>query len=166
VLYFVQPAGGGPIKIGTTGNLEARLQRLNAIFGVEWSLLGTMPGGWPEKRAIHRRFWHLALGCEQFRPARELLEFLGKPQLVGANPEAVEVISYPDARVNVQIDEDVVKPARLVATARGITLAEYISELLRPLVHRDFEAEMKTMLGGGETPPKPPAKPRRPKGGE
>jgi hypothetical protein len=162
VLYFVQPAGGGPIKIGTTGNLEARLQQFNAIFGVEWSVLGTMPGGRPEKRAIHRRFWHLALGCEQFRPARELLEFLGKPQLVGANPEAVEVISYPDARVNVQIDEDVVKPARQVATARGITVAEYISEILRPIVHRDVEAETKTMLGG-EGAPQPPTKPPGPK---
>jgi hypothetical protein len=68
--------------------------------------------------------------------------------------------------VAVKLDKHVAKEAKLVATARGITLAEYLSELIRPLVHRDFEAEMKTMLGGGETPPKPPAKPRRPKGGE
>lgn len=36
-----------------------------------------------------------------------------------------------------KIDADVLKKAKLVAAHRSITLAEYLSEMLRPLVDRD-----------------------------
>jgi hypothetical protein len=64
--------------------------------------------------------------------------------------------------VAVKLDAQVAKEAKMVAAARGITLAEYISEILRPIVHRDLQAEMKQMLGGVGAPPPP----RRPKGGD
>jgi hypothetical protein len=100
VVYFIQPARGGPIKIGTTGDLELRLRQLDADYGLTWAVLGTTPGGVEEERALHGRFAHLRLGrTEQFRPARELLEFIGRPLLVGANPDAVEVLAPLVGRV-------------------------------------------------------------------
>jgi hypothetical protein len=41
--------------------------------------------------------------------------------------------------VNVKIDSEVIKDAKMVAAARDITMAEYLSELLRPLVQRDLD---------------------------
>ncbi len=41
-----------------------------------------------------------------------------------------------------KIDSGVVADAKIVAAFRGITLAEYLSEILRPTVSRDLETEM------------------------
>jgi hypothetical protein len=42
----------------------------------------------------------------------------------------------------VKVDAEVLKMARLVVQERDTTLAEYLSELLRPLVRRDWEIEV------------------------
>jgi hypothetical protein len=55
----------------------------------------------------------------------------------------------------VKIDAEVISEAKMVAASKGISLAEYLSEVLRPIVHRDLEAETARRL-----------KPRKPKGGE
>lgn len=65
--------------------------------------------------------------------------------------------------VQVKLDATVATEAKMVAAARGITLAEYISELLRPIVRKDLEAETGRMLSG-QLPGHRPT--RRPKGGE
>jgi hypothetical protein len=49
--------------------------------------------------------------------------------------------------VQVKLDASVIKEAKMVAAARGITLAEYISEMIRPIVRRDLEAETGRVLG-------------------
>jgi hypothetical protein len=41
-----------------------------------------------------------------------------------------------------KIDSGVVADAKIVAAFRGITLAEYLSQILRPAVSRDLESEM------------------------
>ena len=41
-----------------------------------------------------------------------------------------------------KIDAEVVADAKIVAAFRGVSLAEYLSEILRPAVTRDLEAEM------------------------
>lgn len=93
MIYFLQPIDGGPVKIGTTENVEARHKQLEATYGQPLALLATMPGGRGEETAIHARFGHLRFGrSEQFRPSLDLMEFLGRPLLVGANPEAVEAM--------------------------------------------------------------------------
>jgi hypothetical protein len=38
----------------------------------------------------------------------------------------------------------------MVAAARDVTLAEYISGILRPIVHRDLEEESRKMLATEE----------------
>jgi len=59
--------------------------------------------------------------------------------------------------VNVKMDADVARKCKIVASARGVSMAEYLSELVRPLVQRDLKAEMANELG-------PPT--RRPKAGD
>ena len=41
--------------------------------------------------------------------------------------------------VAVKIDRHVVSQCRYVADQRGITLAEYLSEMIRPIAEEDFE---------------------------
>jgi hypothetical protein len=146
VIYFIQPTGGGPIKIGTTENLEQRLKGLDAAFGTEWALLATMPGSYEEERALHQRFRHLALGRELFRPARELLEFIGKPLLASPDPEAVEGVR--PIWKTVDVEASVVMKARMVAASRGIAVMEYLSDVLRPLVREDLATEAARRLKG------------------
>ncbi len=80
MIYFVQPVDGGPIKIGTTINLESRLKQLEAHYGCPLALLATMTGDAEREREIHDQFSHLRLGrTEQFQPADDLLAFIGRP---------------------------------------------------------------------------------------
>jgi hypothetical protein len=60
--------------------------------------------------------------------------------------------------VTVKLDAQVAKKAKMVAAAREITVAEYVSEILRPIVQRDLEAESARVLSDS-------SKVRKPKGG-
>jgi hypothetical protein len=52
-----------------------------------------MRGGRATEKMIHAEFGHLRIGrTEQFRPAPELIAFIGKPLLVGINPDTVEAM--------------------------------------------------------------------------
>lgn len=45
--------------------------------------------------------------------------------------------------VSVKMDRAVISRARFVADGRGIALAEYLSEMIRPIVGKDFERAAK-----------------------
>lgn len=93
MIYFVQPIDGGPIKIGHSEDISRRLPQLESHYGCALALLATMDGGQDQERLIHERFEHLRFGrTEQFRPARDLMEFIRRPLLVHAAPDAVEVM--------------------------------------------------------------------------
>lgn len=80
MIYFVQPVDGGPVKIGTTENLDARLKKLEASYGCRLVVLSTTAGGRREEAEIHARFSHLRFGrTEQFKPESDLMEFIGLP---------------------------------------------------------------------------------------
>lgn len=49
-----------------------------------------------------------------------------------------------------KIDTVVLSRAEMIARAQGITLAEYLSEALRPVVAKDFAKVMKAMEEGRE----------------
>jgi hypothetical protein len=56
-----------------------------------------------------------------------------------------------------RVDAVIVSKAKMVASARGITLAEYLSDLLRMAVDRDFVREMERLQPeGGGSKAKPP----------
>ena len=59
--------------------------------------------------------------------------------------------------ISVKLDAHVARKAKLVATNRGITLAEYLTSIVAPVVARDLKNEMGKMMDEPE--------PKRPKGG-
>lgn len=48
----------------------------------------------------------------------------------------------------VRLGEDVVKAAKKVASLRDTNMAEYLTEILRPIVLKDLDAEAKKLMGG------------------
>jgi hypothetical protein len=93
VIYFLQPVVGGPIKVGFTDNLGRRLVELEAQYNQPLAVLFTMEGDREREAEIHERFSHLRFGrTEQFKPAADLMAFIGRPLLVSPNPDAVEVM--------------------------------------------------------------------------
>ena len=92
-IYFAQATDGGPIKIGCSVNVPFRIKQLEAHYGQSLALLATMPGGVEDEKAIHARFAGHRLGkTEQFQPVAEIMAFIGRPLLVAADPDAVEVM--------------------------------------------------------------------------
>jgi hypothetical protein len=155
MVYFMQAVEGGPIKIGYSADVDRRRGQLEAHYGATLMVLATMDGGPAEETAIHRRFSRLRLGkTEQFRPARELMEFIGRPSLVGMNPDAAEAMSPKGAPA--KIDSEAVRIAKIVAAYRDITLAEYLSEIIMERAARDLEQEQ-----ARSRTPKPPKPPKR-----
>jgi reverse gyrase len=59
--------------------------------------------------------------------------------------------------ISVKLDAQVARKAKLVATNRGITLAEYLTSIIGPIVTRDLKEEMGKMMDEPE--------PKKPKGG-
>jgi len=55
------------------------------------------------------------------------------------------------------MDAEVIAEAKMVAASRNVTLAEYLTELVRDLVHQDLEDEMTRRV---------PRSKRKPKGGD
>jgi hypothetical protein len=97
VIYFAQSPDGGTVKIGCSDNVPTRIKQLETHYGRPLALLATMPGGRDQERAIHERFdRHRLRKTEQFRPAAEIMAFIGRPLLVGPDPDAVEVMDEAD----------------------------------------------------------------------
>jgi reverse gyrase len=49
---------------------------------------------------------------------------------------------------SVKIDRGIVGMAKMIATRRKITVAQFLSESLRPIVEREFTREMERLKGG------------------
>lgn len=124
MIYFLQPIDGGPVKIGTTENLESRRRKLEADFRTPLALLATMPGGRKEEREIHERFSHLRFpGTEQFRPASDLMAFIGRPLLVGANSDAIEAIEQTEKPVRLDLSPQHHERLETEAKKLGLSMA-------------------------------------------
>jgi hypothetical protein len=59
--------------------------------------------------------------------------------------------------ISVKLDAQTARKAKLVATNRGITLAEYLTSIVEPVVTRDLKEEMGRMI---DSTPKPPRSPK------
>jgi hypothetical protein len=51
--------------------------------------------------------------------------------------------------VTVKLDRALANMARMVASAKGMPLVEYLSEAARPVIEKDFVAQMKRLEGRG-----------------
>jgi hypothetical protein len=79
-VYLIRQGESGPIKIGTSTDVESRLASLQTANPEPLHLLRTFDGDERIERAIHGRFAHLRLRGEWFKPAAELLAFAAEAQ--------------------------------------------------------------------------------------
>ena len=89
-VYFMRSIHGGPVKIGYTSDVRERRQRLQRAYKCKLKILAVMEGGVKEEREIHERFAHLRIETtEQFRPSRDLMDFLGLPPVLDGEDKTV-----------------------------------------------------------------------------
>jgi hypothetical protein len=50
--------------------------------------------------------------------------------------------------VSIKFDKTLAGKARLIAQGRGVSMAEYLSEMTRPLIDRDYAKLMRDLEGG------------------
>jgi hypothetical protein len=136
MVYFVQPIDGGPVKVGYSDDVAARVRQLEFRYGRPFVLLGTLPGGREEEKSIHDQFSHLRIGrTEQFRPASDLMEFIGKPLFVNASP--VELMEPVKSLITMRCREEFRAWVFRVAGERRITPSQLIEFAL--MRYADFE---------------------------
>lgn len=75
-VYFVQCAGGGPIKIGHSTSPDGRLSQMQTGSPYVLRVVATMRGGIEVERTLHRAFAKDRLHGEWFNPSRELMAFI------------------------------------------------------------------------------------------
>lgn len=85
-VYFARRESGGPVKIGSTGDVRQRMVGLAAKSGEPIIVLGCAPGGVDLERVLQARFSHLRItpAGEWFRPADDILEFAARFGAVGS----------------------------------------------------------------------------------
>jgi Meiotically up-regulated gene 113 len=121
MIYFAQLPTGA-IKIGKTGDVNARLAQLEREFQGQIALLRAMPGNFKEETEMHCLFQHLRIRGEEFRPAPDLLEFIGRPLLVGANPNAIET-SRKFLIVRLELPIETHRALRIEAARQEVSMA-------------------------------------------
>lgn len=88
LVYFVRAMQGGPVKIGVTGNLAQRLNRLEYGEGRPVRALATVPGGVVLERFLHVRYAELRRRGEWFElddDLRSLIAAAGRGVRAGAS---------------------------------------------------------------------------------
>lgn len=75
-VYFISDAYGY-VKIGTSLDVEMRMQEIQRHNARPVRLLATVPGGLKRERELHARFASSRLLGEWFAPTTELLAFIG-----------------------------------------------------------------------------------------
>lgn len=76
-IYFVQPVGGGPIKIGAAKNVAARVMTIQACSPVTLKVIATIPDkDLSYEKKLHHRFRTCRLHGEWFQPVPTLLNFI------------------------------------------------------------------------------------------
>ncbi len=153
MIYFMQPVGGGPVKIGFSDDVDKRREQLERHYGRPLALLATMPGDMGIEYEIHRRFSHLRFGrTEQFRPASDLMAFIGRPLLVDPNPETVEsmVPAGPPSERNdstVRMSRELVSRVKAVAEYRGVPVGQVMDEVARAGIDKAYAAMLRELEG-------------------
>lgn len=75
-VYFAQAGEDGPIKIGTSEQVDRRLKSLQLSCPQKLRLLGTVFGGHKLERELHRMFEAHRIQGEWFRAGPDLLEYI------------------------------------------------------------------------------------------
>lgn len=94
-IYFVRRADGtGPIKIGCSANIEARVRQLSSDYRAKFRVLATIPGDFTDERNLHLKLakHRVDMGSkkpgssEWFNPSSAVLSALGHIIATGELP--------------------------------------------------------------------------------
>lgn len=77
-VYFIQQETDGPIKIGASRNVEARVKTLRTGSHVALNLLGVTAGGFDLERALHHELSDFQLEGEWFSPTPEVFAAINR----------------------------------------------------------------------------------------
>lgn len=75
-VYFVQQGANGPIKIGVSRDVQARLTQLQTSSAHPLQLLVSVAGGSALEADLHKQFEADRLHGEWFEPSAQLLDFI------------------------------------------------------------------------------------------
>lgn len=75
IIYFIQ-ANLGPIKIGVTGNLKARIASMNIDNHCDLTVLASVAGDQPTEQMIHRALFRHKSKGEWFKPHAPVFEMV------------------------------------------------------------------------------------------
>lgn len=148
MIYFAQPVGGGPIKIGHSNNVARRVARLSANYGTRLVVLATIEGDREREKVVHERFAHLRIHpTEQFRPGLDLLEFIGCPSAAHPDPDTVKELPVR-SRVGIKsiwihLSPEAHRNLRVAAAAADMSVPAYAREAIRYVLnnHPEFKQE-------------------------
>ena len=76
MIYFIQQGIDGPIKIGTTDNVNKRLLSLQTGSPHKLRLIGTMDGDEEKEKQLHNFFSAYRLSGEWFSPDRTMFDYI------------------------------------------------------------------------------------------
>lgn len=86
-VYFVRPVGmDGPIKIGTSVDIQARLGVINSQSRVLCEVMASAPGGYEEERALQKHLLGDWLRSEWFSPSLRLMAIVDHVIATGQLP--------------------------------------------------------------------------------
>lgn len=128
MIYFVRKGEDGPIKIGKTIDLDKRLPQLKAEFGLDLRVMATLDETKFKERELHERFSAFWIGREWFVAAEELLG------LIAQEGQAWK----PRDETTVKMDRKLASTCRWLAEDKGVTLCQYLSEMVGPAIDAAF----------------------------
>jgi hypothetical protein len=88
-VYFLQPIGGGNIKIGSTSKPMQRLTTMLCWSPVPLMMVGSIAGSRVHESQLHKKFAHLRLHSEWFRPEPELMTYIKEVLAAGKFPDDI-----------------------------------------------------------------------------
>lgn len=144
MIYFIRRPDCNRIKIGTTIRLSQRLKQLVAEHGPGLEVLAVAEGSFEQERELHHRFGHLRDVGEWFEPGDDLVGFIVAECKEWDGSD--EVPPLQDACI--KFDKTLAGKARLISQGRGITMTEYLTEMTRPIIDRDYAKLMRELEGG------------------
>lgn len=86
-VYFIQLGDDGPVKIGHSDNVKARMRTLQTAHTEKLRLLYSFPGTKADEILLHRKFLSHKISGEWFSPHEDIMGFISrrKSGLTGRN---------------------------------------------------------------------------------
>jgi hypothetical protein len=135
----------GWIKIGTTTRLSVRLKQIAFEIGHTPTVLAVLDGGFAEEHALHVRFHYAKARGEWFHAGPELM------QLIATDGRPWDGIDERTTAMT-RFDMQSLRLARKAATLMGMSVFDYVNDVLARAADEDIEREAKKLAERSNQP--------------